>query len=256
MSQMYPHFKVFVVLPAYNAESTLRQTYDDIPKKWIDEVLLVDDASTDNTLKHAKSLGITTVEHIVNSGYGSNQKTCYQEAVRRGADIIIMVHPDHQYDPRLVPDMLLPILRGDADAVFGSRMMEPGGALQGGMPYWKYIANKILTLVGNIVLRLRLTEYHSGFRAYTKEVIERLPIDMNSDGFVFDTEIIIQLKLANLRIKEVPISTRYFKGASMIGLFPSVKYGLGILYNLTLYCMHVWGVKKIAKFDIVRNSKL
>jgi glycosyltransferase involved in cell wall biosynthesis len=250
MSEVYPEFRVVVVLPAYNAARTLRQTFYDIPKRWIDEVILIDDASADGTASLARELGIDVIEHIKNVGYGGNQKTCYQEALDRDADIIIMVHPDHQYDPRLVPDMLLPIIRGDADAVFGSRMMIPKAALSGGMPLWKYIPNKWLTLIGNLFLGTNLTEFHSGFRAYNKMLLQKIPYNLNSDGFVFDTEIIIQLVAYGFRIVEVPISTRYFKEASQIGFFSSVKYGLQILFNLAIYRLHVMNIMQIRKYDV------
>ncbi|NMC51614.1 glycosyltransferase family 2 protein [Candidatus Kuenenbacteria bacterium] len=245
---MHPGKRVIAVLPAYNAEKTLKKTLDDIPKDWVDEIILVDDASGDKTVELARFLGIKTFTHNKNLGYGGNQKTCYTEALKLGADIAIMIHPDHQYDPRLVPDLLLPLLREDADAVFGSRMMRPGGARNGGMPSWKYWANIFLTKLENLILGLRLTEYHSGFRAYSKKALEQINFLDNSDDFVFDTEIIIQLRIKKMHIQEVPISTRYFKEASMIGFKRSLIYGLSIIKNLGEYILFRLGWKKYKKF--------
>jgi glycosyltransferase involved in cell wall biosynthesis len=247
MSIKYPNKKIIAVLPGFNAERTLERTIKDIPDGWVDEIILVDDASKDGTFELAKNLGLIVFKHDKNLGYGANQKTCYIEALKRGADIVIMIHPDHQYDPRLVPELLLPIIRGDAEAVFGSRMMRPGGAIDGGMPFWKYIANIFLTKIENLILGLRLTEYHSGFRAYSRNALENIHFLANSNGFVFDTEIIIQLKIKKLKILEVPISTSYFKEASMIGFFASVKYGFSILKNMGEYLMFRMG-KKYEKF--------
>jgi glycosyltransferase involved in cell wall biosynthesis len=247
MSLKYPNKKIIAVLPAYNAAKTLEKTLRDIPEGWLDEIILVDDASHDGTTDLARKLGLVVFEHEKNSGYGANQKTCYGEALKRGADIVIMIHPDHQYDPRLVPELLLPIIRGDAEAVFGSRMMRPGGAREGGMPFWKYWANIFLTRLENFVLGLRLTEYHSGFRSYSRHALESINFLANSDGFVFDTEIIIQLKIKKLKIWEVPISTRYFKEASMIGFLASVRYGFSILKNMGEYLMFRMG-KEYKKF--------
>ncbi len=248
MSQKYPEHKVIAVLPAYNAAHTLVQTLADIPPGWVDQTILVDDASSDGTAALARSLGLLVFEHPKNLGYGGNQKTCYQEALKLGADLVIMIHPDHQYDPRLVPDLLLPLIRGDAEAVFGSRMMRPGGALSGGMPLWKYLANIALTTLENLVLGLRLTEYHSGFRAYSARALQSINWQVNSDDFVFDTEIIIQLKVKGYRIQEVPITTRYFKGASMISFRRSVQYGLSILVNLAQYLLFRLKLRTYDKF--------
>lgn len=249
MSKNYPDKKIVAVLPAYNAEKTLAQTVADIPMGWVDEIILVDDASCDETAATAKELGLKVFRHEKNLGYGGNQKTCYKEALKCGADIIIMIHPDHQYDPRLVPELLLPLIRGDAAAVFGSRMMRPGSALDGGMPLWKYWANIFLTRLENFVLGLRLTEYHSGFRAYSRKALTAVNFPANSDDFVFDTEIIIELKLKNLSIQEVPISTRYFQDASMIGFKKSVIYGLSILENLVQYLLFKFHLKQYPKFE-------
>ena len=234
--------KIIAVLPAYQAEHTLKQTVDDIPKDWVDEIIVVDDASTDNTAAVARSLGLFTLVHPKNRGYGGNQKTCYREALMRGADIIVMVHPDHQYDPAMIPALLDPLVREEADAMFGSRMMIKKNALAGGMPYWKFAANMFLTMVENAVLGMRLTEYHSGFRAYSRAVLATIRLEDNSDDFVFDTEIIAQTKLAGFSIKEIPIQTRYFPGASMIGFRRSIVYGisiLGVMFRCLLHRLHI-----------------
>src|SRR3989304_7661364 len=230
--------KIIAVLPAYNAEKTLKQTLDDIPKGWVDEIILVDDASTDDTVMLSRSLGIKTFAHQKNIGYGGNKKTFYQKALEAGADIVVMVHPDHQYDPSNIPQAVLPIIYNEADAVFGSRMMIPRQALKGGMPLWKYIANIFLTRFSNFILKTDLTEYHSGFRAYSRKVLELLPLEKNSNDFVFDAEIIVQTLNYGFRIKEIPIPTRYFKDASSVNFRPSVIYGLSILWTLAKYKLH------------------
>lgn len=227
---------VVAVLPAYNAARTLKQTYDAIPRDYVDEIILVDDASKDDTARIAESLGMKTIRHKFNLGYGGNQKTCYKAAIASGADIAVMIHPDYQYDPVSIPGLLEPILDGRADAVFGSRMMK-GGALEGGMPLWKFNANILLTAIENVVLSTYLTEYHSGFRAYTKRYLEAIQFALNSNGFVFDTEIIVQGLIHKLKIEEVPIRTRYFEGASTIKFVPSCIYGLGILKTLFKYLL-------------------
>ena len=222
-------------MPAYNAARTLVDCYKALPKEIVDEVVIVDDASTDNTVEIAGTLPARVFVHQKNLGYGGNQKTCYKEAVNIGADVIIMVHPDHQYDPKFIPEFVENMVDGGFVAVFGSRMINRQGALDGGMPKWKFYANIFLTQIGNFFLSLNLTEFHSGFRAYSANVFKRIDISRNSDDFVFDTQIIIQLVAAGIKIKEIPITTRYFKDASQISVFPSIKYGLGILYNLFLY---------------------
>lgn len=230
--------RIAAVLPAYNAAKTLAMTVADIPKDVVDDIILVDDCSRDNTVEVAKQLGLFVVVHPKNRGYGGNQKTCYATALARGADVVVMVHPDHQYDPHYVTALAEIIANGQADATFGSRMLTPGGALKGGMPRWKYTANILLTGLANLVLGLRLSEYHSGFRAYSRRVLETISFEHNSDNFVFDTEIIVQLKHAGFKIKEVAIPTRYFKDASSIGLRKSIEYGLQILATLWHYVLH------------------
>ncbi len=227
--------KVAVVMPAYNAAKTLVKCFEDLPKQYVDCVILVDDASSDNTFEIARTLPIHSFRHQKNTGYGGNQKTCYRLACEQEADIVVMVHPDHQYDPKFIPEMIRGITEEGFDAVFGSRMINKGHALEGGMPKWKFVANIALTKIGNFFLGTNLSEFHSGFRAYRTDVFRKIDITKNSDNFVFDTQIIIQLANKKLKIKEVPITTRYFKEASQIGLAPSIRYGLGILYNIFLY---------------------
>ena len=230
--------KVIAVLPAYNAEKTLAATLDDIPKDWVDEILLVDDASRDRTVEVARELGIRTVVHPENRGYGGNQKTCYRTAMDQlDGDIMVMVHPDHQYDPTVVPHLVQPLLDGTCDAVFGSRMLG-GRPIEGGMPKWKYFANLFLTMVENATFYVFLSEYHSGFRAYSRRYLESVNFEANSDNFVFDTEIIAQGVAKGMRIREVPIQTRYFPEASQIGFWRSVRYGLEILRTMVLFKLH------------------
>jgi len=226
--------KIVIVMPAYNAAKTLERTINEIPKEFSKHIILVDDASTDDTIQIAKRAGLIVFQHPKNLGYGGNQKTCYREALKLGADIVVMVHPDHQYNAEIIPDLIFPILRGKADAVFGSRMLG-GHSLEGGMPFWKYIANVLLTALANIVFRRYLTEIHSGFRAYSRKYLETVRFTENSNDFVFDTEIIAQGMICDLTFKEVPIDTRYFPEASSINFRRSVKYGFGILRVLLKY---------------------
>jgi len=224
-------------MPAYNAEKTLERTLADVPPEWADEILLVDDASRDGTVALAQRLGLRVVVHPKNRGYGANQKTCYREALASGADVVVMVHPDHQYDPQVIPDLVAPILRNESDAVFGSRMLG-GRPLEGGMPRWKYYANVFLTACANVVFLRYFTEIHSGLRAYSRRYLEAVRIDANSDDFIFDTQIIAQGVARGLRFLEVPIETRYFDEASQIGFWRSVRYGLAILKTMVLYKLH------------------
>jgi glycosyltransferase involved in cell wall biosynthesis len=233
--------KICVVMPAYNAERTLERTLHDLPSGWVDDVILVDDASRDGTVALAKSLGLHVLVHPQNRGYGGNQKTCYREALARGADIAVMVHPDHQYDPKHIPAMVAPLLAGEADAVFGSRMLG-GRPIEGGMPKWKYFANLGLTALANAAFYVFLSEYHSGLRAYSRRYLETVDLEKNSDDFVFDTEIIAQGIWKGMRIREVPIQTRYFDEASQISFTRSVRYGFAILYVLLRYKLHKKGL--------------
>ena len=239
---------ITAVLPAYNAAKTLKKTVSDIPRDVVNNIILVDDASRDDTVRIARELDIEVFVHEKNKGYGGNQKTCYIKAIEKRADIIVMVHPDYQYDPKAIPELVKPIIEGKADAVFGSRMMK-GGALQGGMPLWKHNANIMLTAVENVIFRTYLTEYHSGFRAYSAKVLKSIRFDLNSDGFIFDTEIIAQILLHNFKIEEVPIRTRYFDEASSIKPWPSILYGIGILKTLLKYMLHTGTFIKFRQFE-------
>ncbi len=239
---MFQGNKIVVVMPAYNAERTLDRTYQDIPREIVDEIILVDDCSSDDTAAKAERLGITVFRHTRNTGYGGNQKTCYQEALRSGADIVVMVHPDYQYNPKRIPQLIAALTNGDGyDAAFGSRML---GKLfrEGGMPLWKFYSNIVLTALANMVFVNFLTEYHSGFRAYTRKYLETVNFESNSDDFVFDTQIIAQGMLHGFRFTEIPIETRYFPEASQINFVRSAIYGLGILLVLVKYQLHRLGL--------------
>lgn len=220
--------KLVVVLPAYNAEKTLERTYAEIPRDIVDEVILVDDASSDHTIELAKKLGITTIQHKQNRGYGGNQKTCYEAALKSGADIVVMLHPDYQYTPKLITPMAGMIAFGVYDCVLGSRILG-GGALSGGMPLYKYIFNRMLTATQNILLGQKLSEYHTGYRAFSRKLLESLPLNLNSDDFVFDSQMLVQIIAANFKIGEISCPTKYFPEASSINFPRSVKYGLGCL---------------------------
>jgi glycosyltransferase involved in cell wall biosynthesis len=243
--------KVVVVMPAYNAGRTLRMTYEELPKDTVNLVILVDDGSTDTTLDVARQLGLEIFVHNRNYGYGANQKTCYAEALRAGADVIVMVHPDYQYDPTLVPKIVQPIVDGGADVVLGSRLAG-GSPMAQGMPWWKYLANRFLTGVENRVFGLSLSEYHTGYRAFRREVLETVNFGANSDGFVFDQEIIAQVVAARFRIAEIPVPTRYFAEASSASFVASSVYGLRILSTLFWYLLHRHGLRRSRRFDSLR----
>ena len=220
--------RIVVVMPAYRAGRTLEATVRDLPRAIVDDIVLVDDASDDDTVAIARSLGLAVLLHPHNRGYGANQKTCYREALDRGADVVVMVHPDYQYDPRLVTAIAGMITSGVYDLVLGSRILG-GGALAGGMPRWKYVANRLLTAFENVLLGTKLSEYHTGYRAYSKALLDALPWDRNSDGFVFDNELLAQAVVARWRIGEVSVPTRYHAEASSIDFGGSVRYGLGVV---------------------------
>ena len=243
--------KVVVVMPAYNAGRTLRMTYEELPKESVNLVILVDDGSTDATLEVARQLGLQIFVHNRNYGYGANQKTCYAEALRAGADIVVMVHPDYQYDPTLVPDLIAPIVRDEADVVLGSRL-KTGSAVAQGMPWWKYVANRFLTALENRVFGLGLSEFHTGYRAFRRDVLETVNFGANSDGFVFDQEIIAQVVAAHFRIAEIPVPTRYFPEASSASFVASTVYGLRILAVLFWYSLHRAGLRRSRRFDSLR----
>lgn len=241
--------KIVVVLPAYNASKTLEMTYREIPFEFVDDVVLVDDASRDDTADVARRLGIHTIVHEQNKGYGGNQKTCYRTALELGADIVVMLHPDYQYTPRLITAISAMIAYGEFDAVLASRILGIG-ALKGGMPLYKYVANRFLTLVENILLGHKLSEYHTGYRAFSRAVLERLPLDANSDDFVFDNQMLAQIVWADFRIGEVSCPTKYFPEASSINFRRSVKYGFGVLGTAAQFRMAKMGlsVAPIFKF--------
>lgn len=244
--------KLVVVLPAYNAELTLERTYREIPLEIVDEVVLVDDASRDNTSDIGKQLGIRhVVRHEKNRGYGGNQKTCYQTALSLGADIIIMLHPDYQYDPRLITSMAAVIAHEVYPVVFGSRILGKG-ALRGGMPMYKYIFNRMLTFTQNILMNQKLSEYHTGYRAFSKEVFDYIDIELNSDDFVFDNEMTAQIFMAGFDIAELTCPTRYFEEASSINFKRSSIYGLGVLRVSLTYFLQKTG---LGKFKIFRLKK-
>jgi glycosyltransferase involved in cell wall biosynthesis len=239
--------KIVVVMPAYNAAKTLAQTVGEISREIVDEILLVDDASADETVKLAKELDLTVFLHEKNFGYGRNQKTCYREALRRGADIVVMVHPDYQYSPHLIVPMAGMIAYGEYDAVLGSRILGKG-ALTGGMPLYKYVANRFLTFAQNILISQKMSEYHTGFRAFHRDVLENLPLEENSDDFVFDNEMIAQTVFFNYRVGEISCPTRYFEEASSINFSRSVKYGLGVLATSAKFRLHRLGLLKTPLF--------
>jgi glycosyltransferase involved in cell wall biosynthesis len=240
--------KVVVVMPAYNAAKTLHMTYADLPQNVVDLVIVVDDGSSDETARIARDLGLELFIHDRNYGYGANQKTCYREALRAGADIVVMVHPDYQYDPTLLPEIIRPIEEGTADVVLGSRLMGIHPIRQG-MPWWKYYSNRFLTALENWVFGLRLSEYHTGYRAFRRQVLESVNLQMDSDRFIFDQEILAQIVNVKMRITEVPVPTRYFAQASSASFFQSSVYGVSILWLLVRYLLHRGGIVHQRQFD-------
>jgi len=245
--------RILVVLPAYNAEETLEQTYKEIPLDVVDEVLLVDDYSVDSTVSLAKRLGIKTFLHDRNYGYGRNQKTCYEEALRHNADIVVMVHPDYQYTPKLITAMASMIAFNVYDIVLGSRIIG-GGALKGGMPVYKYIANRFLTAVENLLLGSKLSEFHTGYRTFSRGVLENLPFQANSDNFVFDNEMLAQIIFFGYRIGEVSCPTKYFKEASSINFKDSTIYGWGVLKTSIKFRTQRLGFTNFKIFTQKRNA--
>lgn len=246
---MYNGKKVVVVMPAYNAEQTLRKTHEEVlAQSCVDEIIVVDDASNDNTARVAATLERTTVHvHPKNTGYGGNQKSCYRLALERGADIVVMVHPDYQYTPALIPAMASVIGNGLYACVLGSRILG-GYAIKGGMPWWKYVSNRFLTLAENALLGAKLSEYHTGYRAFSRELLEQLPLERNSDDFVFDNQMLAQILWSGFTIGEISCPTKYFSEASSINFQRSVKYGLGCLATATVFRLARWGLVRSKLF--------
>lgn len=240
--------KVVVVLPAYKAERTLERTYRQIPHDVVDQVLLVDDASNDGTVKLARQLGIRTFAHDSNRGYGANQKTCYREALRAGADIVVMLHPDYQYDPRLVTAMAAMVASDVYDIVLGSRILGDT-ARSGGMPPYKYAANRFLTAFQNFVMGTKLSEFHTGYRAFARTVLERLPLLANSDDFIFDNQMLAQAVAFGFRLGEISCPTRYLDEASSINFRRSCVYGAGVIATSVKYRLWRWGLRRLGLFS-------
>ncbi|MCP4702747.1 MAG: glycosyltransferase family 2 protein [Gammaproteobacteria bacterium] len=240
--------RIVVVMPAYNAEKTLEKTYREISREVVDEVILVDDGSSDKTAELARSLKLNTIVHPRNRGYGGNQKSCYREACRLGADIVVMVHPDYQYSPRLIPVMAAMVASGHYDVTLGSRILG-GQAMKGGMPAYKYVANRFLTFAQNLVLGAKLSEYHTGLRAFSRRVLETLPLEENSEDFVFDNEMLVQCIFFGFRIGEISCPTRYFEDASSINFKRSMRYGFEVLGTTGKYLLHRHRVKRFSIFD-------
>jgi len=241
--------KVIIVMPAYYAEKTVEKTFRAIPEGSYDEIILVDDASQDKTVEIAQSLGIKTIVHEKNKGYGANQKTCYDHALKRGGDIIVMLHPDFQYDPTLIPSITKPILEDRADIVYGSRMVDRNLAKKGGMPKWKILGNSLLTGYFNLMLGTKLTDAATGYIAYSKKVLESIPYKLNDDGFCFDEEAIIQCAKRKFRMSEIPIPSRYETESSSISFNRSVKYGLKLFWQIFQYKLQQLGLVKVKKFE-------
>ena len=245
--------RVVVVLPAFNAEKTLRRTIEEVPTEFVDEMILVDDRSTDHTAEVSRALGIRTIVHDRNRGYGANQKTCYRAALECGADVVVMLHPDYQYTPRLLTAMASLVAIGQYDLVLASRIL-CDGALSGGMPRYKYVANRLLTLLQNLLLGKKLSEYHTGYRAFSRELLTALPLDRNSDDFVFDNQVIAQAAFRDFRIGEISCPARYFREASSINFRRSVTYGLGCLRVSLAYRAAKWGIRRSALFPATGNG--
>jgi glycosyltransferase involved in cell wall biosynthesis len=241
--------RIVVVMPAYNAASTIERTVADLPHDLIDEIILVDDCSTDRTADVARSLGLTVIEHKQNGGYGANQKTCYRHALERGADYVVMVHPDFQYDARVASIAVDFMKLGTCDVILGSRIRTRREALDGGMPAWKYIANRILTTVENVALGQNLGDFHSGFRAYSREVLETIPWQQNSDDFVFDSQFLAQCVHFGFKIGDIPVPVRYFEEASSIPFRRCVTYGCGTLAVLAEFYAHRWNLRRSSRFS-------
>lgn len=240
--------RLVVVMPAYNAQSTLERTWREIPAGFVDEVIVVDDASRDETVAAAERLGLRVIRHPRNRGYGGNQKTCYLEALRAGADVVVMLHPDYQYTPQLVPALASMVAVGTYDVVLGSRILG-GSARRGGMPLYKYVFNRMLTLIQNLLISAKLSEYHTGYRAFSRDVLLRLPLEENGDDFVFDNEMIAQAHYFGFRIGELSCPTRYEPESSSISFARSVRYGLGVLRTSIMFRLAKWGIARTPIFS-------
>ena len=240
--------RVAVVLPAFNAEETLLPTVAEIPTDIVDDVILVDDASSDRTVALARELGLHTLIHERNLGYGANQKTCYREAMARGADVVVMLHPDYQYSPKLLTAMASLVAIGQYDVVLGSRILSEG-VIEGGMPMYKYVSNRVLTFIQNLLLHHKLSEYHTGYRSFSRQVLEALPLDENSDDFVFDNQVLCQVLYFGFRIGEVSCPVRYLPESSSISLRRSIIYGLGVLATSLTYRLNKWGLQTSPLFE-------
>jgi len=245
--------KIIAVLPAYNAEATLAATLADVPVGSIDEVILVDDGSRDRTVQVAREMGLVVIEHPQNRGYGGNQKTCYRHALEHGADIVVMIHPDYQYDSRVIPHAIGFIELGICDIVLGSRVRSRQEALAGGMPLYKYISNRALTAAENFALGQNLGDFHSGFRVYRREVLERIPFERNSDDFVFDTQFLVQAVHLGFRLGDVPVPVRYFPEASSINFKRSLRYGVSTLGVVGSYWLNRLGIRRSKLFEDKRG---
>ncbi len=240
--------KIVVVLPAYNAEKTLETTYAEIPTDIVDDIILVDDASTDRTVFIAGKLNIHTIVHSQNVGYGGNQKTCYKAALEHGADIVVMLHPDYQYTPKLISAMAYLLESGEFDVVLGSRILG-GKAISGGMPLYKYVSNRVLTLAQNTLMGAKLSEYHTGYRAFTRKVLETIPIASNSNDFVFDNQMLSQILYADFRVGEITCPAKYFPEASSINFYRSVTYGVGCVATALQFRLNKWGMLRSPLFS-------
>jgi glycosyltransferase involved in cell wall biosynthesis len=245
--------KIVVVMPAYNAEKTLKKTYNEIPHEIVDEIVLVDDKSSDHTAEIAKSLHIHTLIHLNNRGYGGNQKTCYAKALELGSDIVVMLHPDYQYTPKLITAMASLIAEDVYDCVLGSRILGTG-AIKGGMPRYKYFSNRFLTAIQNILLHYKLSEYHTGYRAYSKKVLETIPFELNSDNFVFDNQFLAQIIYAGLSIGEISCPTRYMDDSSSINVTSSIVYGVGVLQTSVSFRLNTWGLLSTPRFAQIHKT--
>lgn len=241
--------KLIVVMPAYNAEKTLERTVSDIPPGFADEIILVDDASRDNTVQIAETLGLTVIKHNKNLGYGANQKTCYDEALKRGADIVIMIHPDYQYDSRIAPVFSELIEKDICDIVLGSRIRTRTECISSGMPLYKYLSNRVLTVLQNIITGQNLSEWHTGYRAYSRKVLEKIGYRSNSDDFVFDSQFLIQAAYFGFRVGDLPVPCRYMEEASSINLRRSIVYGLGTVLTLIEYILQKLNIKRFKIFE-------